>query len=629
MEALQAPLSTDSGPSPYRPIDSDGGEIRLVELWPGAYDDPITLSLHVVELEGRVTDDEDSGEEDSEVGDLDEGDSEEEASDGPVPHKQNHFCQYEYEALSYAWGTAISQSRVLVDGIDLRVTESLDQGLRRIRFRDRPRMLWIDALCINQRDITERSHQVQHTAKIYRSAKQVLIWLGEWPSCASCSNPYECQTLWMNMLREEERGSKSLIPYHIARHFADIVTLPWFSRLWVIQELALAGTEPIVLISSLTVRWSDLADTTDDILIIRWSEMSDDIGLLDQFELGMSRIHALDMIRSGSHSHQGLYWCLIISKRVIATNPRDKVYGLLGLCDFRASEPIVPDYSKSLQHVLAEATVVSILEESAFPYLDITIRPAGAFDRTHWSNPSWMIDFTSCDFCDYDEVYNAGLNKKEREDRRGSAHLSMDYRTLYAHGRYVGTVCETQNSSWSGGWTDRGFRDPTTNTEIYDFYHNILKPRGITGLTLMHAIFLGLDTDARPKHFASLLLGSRDLFRLDMPWHVDGSHEIISMDTRWRAEGGRDLFVTTEGHLGISLHENCKHIPIGAVLVCLFGIEVPFILAPVPGTQSHEMINVAYVPGYGDQILDYPYEHSLEKTWIDFAAEGGQEYAIV
>jgi hypothetical protein len=609
MEALQAPLSTDSDPSPYRPIDSDGGEIRLVELWLGAYDDPITLSLHVVELEGRVTDDED----DSEDGDLDEGDSEEEASGGPVPHKQNHFCQHKYEALSYAWGTAISQSRVLVDGIDMRVTENLHQGLRRLRFKDRSRMLWIDALCINQRDITERSHQVQHMAKIYRSAKHVLIWLGEWPSCASCSNPDECQTLWMNTLRQEERGSKSLIPYHIGRHFADIMALPWFNRLWVIQELALAETEPIVLIGSLTVRWSDLVDTADDILTIRWLKMPDDRDLLSQFELGTSRIYALDILRSRSHSHQGLYWCLIISSQAIATNPRDKVYGLLGLCDFQVSEPIVPDYSKRLQHVLAEATVVSILEESAFPYLDIGIRPVGAFDRTHWFNPSWMIDFTSCDFDNYRKVYNAGLNTQEREDRRGSVHLSMDYRTLYAHGRYVGTVCETQKSSWVSSW-NKGIQDLTTDTEIYDFYHNILKPRGITGLTLIQAMFLGLYTRERPEHFASLLLGSRDMFHLDMSWRI---------------YGGRDLFVTTEGHLGISLHENCNRIPIGAVLVCLFGIEVPFILAPVPETQSHEMINVAYVPGYGDQILDEPYEHSLKKTWIDFAAEGGQKYAIV
>jgi len=58
MEALQAPLPTGSERSPYQPIDSDGREIRLVELLPGGYDDPISLSLHTVKLEQRVADEE-------------------------------------------------------------------------------------------------------------------------------------------------------------------------------------------------------------------------------------------------------------------------------------------------------------------------------------------------------------------------------------------------------------------------------------------------------------------------------------------------------------------------------------------------------------------------------------------
>jgi len=91
------------------------------------------------------------------------------------------------------------------------------------------------------------------------------------------------------------------------------------------------------------------------------------------------------------------------------------------------------------------------------------------------------------------------------------------------------------------------------------------------------------------------------------------------------------MFVTEEGHLGVSWHHDCRVVPKGAILVCLFGTEVPFILAPIPGTQSHEIINVAYVPGYGPQILALDLEPSSSKpgTWINFAAEGGREYAIV
>ena len=175
MEALQTPFSTTSEPSPYRPIDSDGGEVRLVELLPGGYGDPISLSLCTIKLKEQVngqaayyehsdstnSDDEESHEENFEKG----------GSNAPVPLKQGFSRRSGYEALSYAWGTAISPLKVRVDGTNMSITENLDQGLRRLRFDDRPRVLWIDAICINQRDAEERSHQVQHMATIYRSAK--------------------------------------------------------------------------------------------------------------------------------------------------------------------------------------------------------------------------------------------------------------------------------------------------------------------------------------------------------------------------------------------------------------------------------------------------------------------------
>ena len=96
-----------------------------------------------------------------------------------------------------------------------------------------------------------------------------------------------------------------------------------------------------------------------------------------------------------------------------------------------------------------------------------------------------------------------------------------------------------------------------------------------------------------------------------------------------RHVGSRDIIVTKEGHIGVSLHRDRRVVPKGAILVCLFGTEVPFILVPIPGTPLHEMINVAYVPGYGDKILDNCYPRGGPAPWINFAAEGGKEYAIV
>jgi hypothetical protein len=85
----------------------------------------------------------------------------------------------EYEALSHTWGSNERSHRVLIDGLDFPVTANLSTALREIRLRSQVRTLWVDAICINQDDISERYNQVQKMAHIFRSSKNVLYWPGE------------------------------------------------------------------------------------------------------------------------------------------------------------------------------------------------------------------------------------------------------------------------------------------------------------------------------------------------------------------------------------------------------------------------------------------------------------------
>jgi hypothetical protein len=83
-----------------------------------------------------------------------------------------------YEALSYVWGSEKKPRSISIDGCDLPVGENLYAALAHLRDRSIERTIWIDAICINQRDSEEKGQQVQSMAKIYSKASRVIVWLG-------------------------------------------------------------------------------------------------------------------------------------------------------------------------------------------------------------------------------------------------------------------------------------------------------------------------------------------------------------------------------------------------------------------------------------------------------------------
>lgn len=84
-----------------------------------------------------------------------------------------------YEAPSYVWGT--KSSVMQVNGKDPSTTSSLYKVITHLRDTHSTRTLWIDALCINQKDEKEKSEQVQQMREIYARARRTVVWLGEDP----------------------------------------------------------------------------------------------------------------------------------------------------------------------------------------------------------------------------------------------------------------------------------------------------------------------------------------------------------------------------------------------------------------------------------------------------------------
>jgi hypothetical protein len=213
----------------------DGKYIRLLTLQPGAKSDKIVCTLATVFL-----------------------------PDAP-----------QYEALSYVWGDETHKKRIECSGKRLDITRSLHEALLHLRIKDQRRVLWIDAICINQEDSFERSKQVLLMRQIYAGARRVLVWLGpespddleafnvmHWPHSqtpgANISDEYfrdEISSRAMQFLASMWADDAEHPPWD---DFGHLFMRPWFERIWVIQEVASSRTA-IVLCGQKSIPWEVLA----------------------------------------------------------------------------------------------------------------------------------------------------------------------------------------------------------------------------------------------------------------------------------------------------------------------------------------------------------------------------------
>lgn len=145
---------------------------------------------------------------------------------------------YLYEALSYVWGSEEGKQPIYIQELDdhgdnspagtprcLRLTSNLYAALSHLRDRLSDRVLWIDAICINQKDNKEKGQQVQAMAKIYASATRVIVWLGEAASDSSEALEALCRA-----------AARKHVDQSAHRTILALLERPWFQRIWVICE---------------------------------------------------------------------------------------------------------------------------------------------------------------------------------------------------------------------------------------------------------------------------------------------------------------------------------------------------------------------------------------------------------
>ncbi|KAI1195848.1 ankyrin repeat-containing domain protein [Nemania serpens] len=280
----------------------------------------------------------------------------------------------QYEAVSYTWGPDFKAATVNIDGKRLPITFNLNLILHDLRGSQIDRILWVDAICIDQGNDVEKGHQVQQMRDIYSSAERVLFCI---------SRPTELTDLLMNSLgklQEKlqkldlhrnsietcwEKAQLELADNHLSSVSEQIEALTliqrqalgyilaqdWFKRVWIIQEVANARDALVycgskyVSATSFVMGTRLLGRTSDQAIVSCINSVQEVLNLMP----GPLRSYP-----DGANSRD-LYSILRQFRNAKATDERDRIFALFGLCiDTQANDFPKVDYTKSIMEVIRD-----------------------------------------------------------------------------------------------------------------------------------------------------------------------------------------------------------------------------------------------------------------------------------
>ena len=345
----------------YDSLPIRGQNVRILTLLPGLLSEPVTCSLTVRSLK-----------------DLDAKDM------SQLSLAQSHLILF--EALSYAWGEADYTHPIICNDYSLAITSSLYSALLHLRYESRPRLLWIDQICINQFDVIERNSQLRNVGRIYKLAQNAIAWLGD-------ESPES--TRLMKILRDNgwreprEYGYSDRFCFlHVTDQINSLLRRPWFQRVWVRQEVALAQ-EISVHCGGFSVPMPALKRS---LAFIAHNQTQWGLELMDEHSCAVASGLDTGWARSGTH---GLLDLLNEHRIYEATDPYDKAYGLLGMANDNFVDMLDADYEKPVVEVFENLAKFFINRDGD---LDVIYAAEGQLPRlSTWQLklPSWVPDWTA------------------------------------------------------------------------------------------------------------------------------------------------------------------------------------------------------------------------------------------
>jgi hypothetical protein len=378
------PRLTENLRTYYKPLEEESTEIRVVAIEPAAGNSEQPIRLHIQHIKLGFP---------------------------------NHL---QYEALSYCWGSSQDTRAVLLmsdDGersFQAPISANLACALKQIRLSDRPRVLWIDQLCINQNDVNERSQQIALMANIYASASSVCVWLGEVEEIIHTSLDIDK----IESIAKRCGGSSGWKDAHAAIkdeaqlnfqwHNDRLFLRPWFQRIWVLQEVWNASNsgnshKVTVLCGKHRIPWWVIMQANACLFHghrIRKNNTMPRLWL-QLFKVPRNLSEACVVLPS---SRLDILTTVIQGLDFKASDARDRIFALLsfGLETYRVSELptlIRPDYNKSAVQVYCDFSLWWIKKYQSLRILSAvhTLRKRTwvdlSGDHTLRSDDDWLESF--------------------------------------------------------------------------------------------------------------------------------------------------------------------------------------------------------------------------------------------
>ena len=258
-----------------------------------------------------------------------------------------------FEALSYVWGQARAVRPVMCDGGAVSITQNLDDALRNLRLPTQARRLWIDAVCIDQQNVDERSRQVQYMRLVYSRATRVIVWLGlKVPGLERAMDLAET----IHEIRRSDRPDEtteavnkieliqnvSMLAFatltaeeEAADHLRALLFRDFFSRSWCVQEV-LVSAYCIAKIEDIVIDFFKILSTALYIHM-QQGKLHPDTPLEFWNMVYMKRTGNSRLLPQSPSRVEGyigpLLHLLVGTRDFKATDPRDKIFALLGITD--------------------------------------------------------------------------------------------------------------------------------------------------------------------------------------------------------------------------------------------------------------------------------------------------------